>query len=194
VKRQRVEDLAVLHTCCCGIVVHQKGISACVLAANRSGKLTSEVRQFATTAHELLALTDWLAKCAVTHVAMESTSVDWKPVFNLLEGQVEVVLANAAHLKNVPGRKTDTADCVWIATLFRHGLIKARFVPPQPIRELRDLTRSRTTLMPERGALVNRIQKVLEDENVKLASVVTDILGVSRSVSEIGKLETASHL
>jgi transposase len=110
---------------------------------------------------------------------MESTGVDWKPVFNLLEGQVEVVLANAAHLKNVPGRKTDTADCVWIATLFRHGLIKARFVPPQPIRELRDLTRSRTTLMPERGALVNRIQKVLEDANVKLASVVTDILGVS---------------
>jgi len=179
VKRQRVEDLAVLHTSCCGIDVYQKSVSACVLIADRRGKLTSEVREFATTTHELLAMADWLAEHKVTHVAMESTGVYWKPVFNLLDGQVEVVLANAAHLKNVPGRKTDTADCVWIATLLRHGLIKASFVPPRPIRELRDLTRSRTTLMRERGAVVNRIQKVLEDANIKLASVVTDILGVS---------------
>lgn len=178
-KRQRVEDLAVLHTSCCGIDVHQKSISACVLAVDTTGKLTSEVRQFSTTTRELLALTDWLVQYGVTHVAMESTGVYWKPIFNILEGQVEVVLANAAHLKNVPGRKTDTADCVWIATLLRHGLIKASFVPPQPIRELRDLTRSRTTLIRERGAIVNRIQKVLEDANIKLASVVTDILGVS---------------
>lgn len=178
-KRQRVEDLAVLHTSCCGIDVHQKSISACVLVADRAGKLTSEMRQFGTTTRELLALTDWLVQCGVTHVAMESTGVYWKPIFNLLEGHVEVVLANAAHLKNVPGRKTDTADCVWIATLLRHGLIKASFVPPQAIRELRDLTRSRITLMRERGAIVNRIQKVLEDANIKLASVVTDILGVS---------------
>jgi transposase len=179
VKRQRVEDLAVLHSSCCGIDVHQKSVSACVLTVDGAGKLTSEVRQFGTTTHELRALNDWLAQCAVTHVAMESTGVYWKPIFNLLEGQVEVVLANAAHLKNVPGRKTDTADCAWIATLLRHGLIKASFVPPQLIRELRDLTRSRTTLIRERGAIINRIQKVLKDANIKLASVVTDILGVS---------------
>jgi HK97 family phage prohead protease len=153
VKRQRVEDLAVLHSSCCGIDVHQKSISACVLTVDGAGKLTSEVRQFGTTTHELRALNDWLAQCAVTYVAMESTGIYWKPIFNLLEGQVEVVLANAAHLKNVPGRKTDTADCAWIATLLRHGLIKASFVPPQPIRELRDLTGSRTTLMRERGAI-----------------------------------------
>jgi transposase len=174
-----VEDLAVLHTSCCGIDVHQKSISACVLAADHTGKLVSEVRQFGTATRELLALSDWLAQFRVTHVGMESTGVYWKPIFNLLEGQFEIVLANAAHLKNVPGRKTDTADCVWIATLLRHGLIKASFVPPQPIRQLRDLTRSRTTLLRERGAVINRIQKVLEDANIKLASVVTDILGVS---------------
>ena len=113
------------------------------------------------------------------HGSMESTGVYWKPIFNLLEGQVEVVLANAAHLKNLPGRKTDTADCAWIATLLGHGLIKASIVPPQPIRELRDLTRSRTTLMRERGAVINHMQRVLEDANIKLTSVVTDILGVS---------------
>ena len=174
-KKQRVEDLSVLHTSCCGIDVHQKSTSVCVLAAERSGKLTREVRQFGTTTRELPAMCDWLAEHGVSHVAMESTGVYWKPVFNLLEGQVEVVLANAAHLKNVPGRKTDTADCVWIATLLRHGLIKASFIPPQAIRELRDLTRSRTTLVRERGAIVNRIQKVLKDANLKLASVVTDI-------------------
>jgi transposase len=174
-----VEDLAVLHTSCCGIDVHKKSISACVLIADRAGKMASEVRQFGTATRELLDLIDWLLQCNVTHVAMESTGVYWKPIFNLLEGQFEIVLANSTHLKNVPGRKTDTADCVWIATLLRHGLIKASFVPPQPIRELRDLTRSRTTLIRERGAVVNRIQKELEDANIKLSSVVTDVLGVS---------------
>jgi transposase len=179
VKRQRVEELAVLHSSCCGIDVHKKSISACVLAVNGASKLTSDVRQFGTTTRELLALADWLSHCGVTHVAMESTGVYWKPIFNILETQFAVVLANAAHLKNVPGRKIDTADCVWIATLLRHGLIKASFIPPQAIRELRDLTRSRTTLTRERSAVINRIQKVLEDANIKLASVVTDILGVS---------------
>ncbi len=128
---------------------------------------------------DLLALSDWLAGHGVTHVAMESTGVYWKPVFNLLEGGVSVILVNAEHIKQVPGRKTDVKDCQWIAQLLQHGLLKASFVPPAPIRELRDLTRQRTQLIQERSAAANRIQKVLEDANIKLASVATDVLGVS---------------
>jgi transposase len=132
-----------------------------------------------TLTADLLALADWLAEHGVTHVAMESTGVYWKPVFNLLEGVVHVILVNAEHVKQVPGRKTDVKDCQWLAQLLQHGLLKASFVPPEPIRALRDLTRQRTQLIQERSAAANRIQKVLEDANIKLASVATDVLGAS---------------
>src|SRR5207248_8528432 len=138
-----------------------------------------EVRTFSTMTADLLALADWLAHHQVTHVAMESTGVYWKPVFNLLEGSVHVLLVNAQHIKQVPGRKTDVKDCQWIAELLQHGLLKASFVPPPPLRELRDLTRQRAQLVGEKTAVANRIQKALEDANIKLASVATDVLGAS---------------
>jgi len=128
---------------------------------------------------DLLQLADWLRDRGVKHVAMEATGVYWKPVWNILEGEFEVVLVNAQHIKRVPGRKTDVKDCEWIAELLQHGLVQASFVPPAEVRELRDLTRYRATLVEEGARVVNRIEKVLEDANLKLASVVTDILGVS---------------
>jgi len=138
-----------------------------------------ETRAFGTFTRELLELGDWLRACGVTHVAMESTGVYWKPVWNLLEGQFEVLLVNAQHIKAVPGRKTDQKDSEWIADLLQHGLLRASFVPPTPIRELRDLTRYRASLAQEVNRIANRIQKVLEDANIKLASVATDTLGAS---------------
>lgn len=162
-----------------GIDVHKNNVVVCLRCAERPGKATEEVRTFSTMPRDLLALSDWLASHGVTHVAMESTGVYWKPVFNILAGRVEVILVNAEHIKQVPGRKTDVKDCQWIAQLLPHGLLKASFVPPEPIRELRDLTRQRTQLIQEHSAAANRIQKVLEDANVKLASVATDVLGVS---------------
>src|SRR6185369_2818863 len=134
---------------------------------------------FATMTADLLALSDWLAEAGVTHVAMESTGVFWKPVFNLLEDRFEVLLVNPRHIKQVPGRKTDVKDCQWIAQLLQHGLLRGSFVPPKPVRELRDLTRQRSQLVAEKAAVANRVQKVLEDANIKLASVATDVLGVS---------------
>jgi len=128
---------------------------------------------------ELLRLSDWLTENQVTHVAMESTGVYWKPVFNVLEGVCEVLLVNAQHIKAVPGRKTDVKDCEWIAELLEHGLLKPSFIPPEPIRDLRDLTRYRKTLIRERASEVNRIQKLLESANIKLASVATDVVGAS---------------
>jgi transposase len=137
------------------------------------------VRTFGTTAAELLALRDWLHTCEVTHVAMESTGVYWKPVYYVLEEAFTCVLANAAHVVQVPGRKTDVQDCVWIAQLQQHGLVRGSFVPPVPLRELRDLTRYRKALIQERTREANRLHKVLEDAGIKLASVATDVLGVS---------------
>ena len=168
-----------LYPRCVGIDVHKNTVVVCVRCADRPGKGFEEVRTFSTMTRDLLALSDWLADHGVTHVAMESTGVYWKPVFNILGGRVEVILVNAEHIKQVPGRKTDVKDCQWIAQLLQHGLLKASFVPSEPIRELRDLTRQRTQLIQERSAAANRIQKVLEDANVKLASVATDVLGVS---------------
>jgi transposase len=164
---------------CAGIDVHKGNVVVCVRCSDRPGKVFEEVRAFSTMTSDLLALADWLASHGVTHVAMESTGVYWKPVFNILEGSVAVILVNAEHIKQVPGRKTDVKDCQWIAQLLQHGLLKASFVPPAPIRELRDLTRQRTQLIQEKSAAANRIQKVLEDANIKLASVATDVLGVS---------------
>src|ERR1700732_2457385 len=168
--------MEVVHEVCCGLDVHKKSVTACVLWASGRRRQT---RAFGTFTRELLELGDWLRACGVSHVAMESTGVYWKPVWNLLEGQFEVLLVNAQHIKAVPGRKTDQKDSEWIADLLQHGLLRASFVPPSPIRELRDLTRYRVSLVQEINRIANRIQKVLEDANIKLASVATDALGAS---------------
>jgi transposase len=168
-----------LYPRCAGIDVHKDNVVVCVRYADRPGKASEQVRTFSTMTADLLALFDWLAACRVSHVAMESTGVYWKPGFNILEAGFRVILVNAEHIKKVPGRKTDVKDCQWIAQLLQHGLLKASFIPPPPIRELRDLTRQRTQLTEERTAAANRIHKVLEDANIKLAGVATDVLGVS---------------
>jgi transposase len=171
--------METLYLRCAGIDVHKRNVVVCARTPDGSGQPREAVRTFATMTANLLALADWLADLGVTHVAMESTGVYWKPVFHLLEGRFTVILVNAQHIKQVPGRKTDVKDCQWIAQLLQHGLLKASFVPPEPIRELRDLTRQRTQLIGERASAANRIQKVLEDANIKLAGVATDVLGVS---------------
>ena len=128
---------------------------------------------------DLLLFSDWLKEAGCTHVAMESTGIYWKPIFNILEADFEVILVNARYIKNVPGRKTDIEDCQWIAQFLQHGLLQGSFIPPKPIRELRDLTRQRRKLIKERSSVTNRIQKVLEDANIKLASVASNVLGKS---------------
>lgn len=162
-----------------GLDVHQASIAACRRRLIDSRRSESEVRTFGTMTEDLLALGDWLGEWGVTHVAMESTGVFWKPVFNILEAQFEIVLANAQHIRNVPGRKTDVRDCEWIAQLMMHGLITPSYIPEAPIRELRDLVRSRFKLVHDRQAVVNRIHKVLQDANIKLTSVASDIMGAS---------------
>jgi transposase len=168
-----------LYPRCAGIDVHKSNVVVCVRRCDRPGKVFEEVRTFSTMTAELLDLSDWLDEHGVTHAAMESTGVYWKPVFNILEGRVEVILVNAEHVKKVRDRKTDVKDCQWIAQLLQHGLLRASFVPPPPIRELRDPTRQRSQLVAEKATAANRTQKVLEDANIKLASVATDVLGVS---------------
>jgi transposase len=171
--------MQVVYPCCCGLDVHKKSVTACVLWAEDGGKSRKEKRSFGTFTRDLLRLADWLQQCGVTHVALESTGVYWKPVWNILEGAFEVLLVNAQHIKAVPGRKTDQKDSEWIADLLQHGLLRGSFVPPQATRELRDLTRYRVSLAQEINRIANRIQKVLEDANIKLASVATDSLGAS---------------
>jgi transposase len=164
---------------CAGLDVHQATVVATVRCAG-PGRTPREVTEtFSTTAEGLVVLRDWLAAHGVTHVALESTGVYWKPVYYALEGDFTLVLANAHHVKQVPGRKTDVRDSAWLAQLVEHGLIRGSFVPPPPIRALRDLTRTRTALMQERTRVVNRLHKVLEDTGVKLATVASDIVGVS---------------
>ncbi len=165
--------------CCAGLDVHKETVVACLRRLDPQGRAHQEVRTFGTMTCHLLALADWLAGAGATHVAMESTGVYWKPIFHLLEGRFQILLVNAQHIKQVPGRKTDVKDCEWIAQLLQHGLLRASFVPPAPIRALRDLTRQRTQLVQELATVANRIHKVLEDANIKLASVATDILGAS---------------
>jgi transposase len=164
---------------CCGLDVHKDTIAACVRIGGPSGRAAQHVQTFRTTTADLLVLRDWLAAHGVTHVAMESTGVYWKPVYYALESDFTCLLVNAAHIKQVPGRKTDVHDCVWIAQLLEHGLLRGSFVPPVPIRELRDLTRYRKALIQDRTRVANRLHKALEDAGVKLASVASDILGVS---------------
>jgi transposase len=163
----------------CGLDVHKDSVAACVRVPTARGGRHAEVRTFGTTTAELLALREWLEAHQVTHVAMESTGVYWKPVFYVLEEAVTCLLVNPAHMRQVPGRKTDVQDCAWIAQLLEHGLLRGSFVPPPPIRELRDLTRYRRSLLQDRTREVNRLHKLLEDTGLKLGSVATDILGVS---------------
>lgn len=163
---------------CCGLDVHKEIVVACLLI-REGGKVLKEIRTFFTMTVDLVVLHDWLKAHQVTHVAMESTGIYWRPVFNLLEEDFTVLLVNAAHIKTVPGRKTDVKDCEWIADLLSHGLLRGSFIPPEPIRDLRDLTRYRKTLTDERVREVNRLQKFLEAANIKLSSVATDVMGVS---------------
>jgi transposase len=169
----------VVYERCCGLDVHKKTVVACLIAPGPGGKSKPTVRTFGTMTDDLLRLGDWLAEAGCTHVAMESTGVYWKPVWNLLEGQFELLLVNAQHIKAVPGRKTDVQDSEWIADLLRHGLLRASFVPDRDQRELRELTRYRASLVRERSREINRLQKTLEGANIKLAAVATDILGKS---------------
>lgn len=168
-----------MYRCCAGLDVHKETVAACVRRVDSFGRVTKEVRTFGTTTGALLQLLDWLTAQGVEAAAMESTGVFWKPIWNILEGTVKVILVNARHIKNVPGRKTDVKDCDWIAQLLQHGLLRASFVPERPQRELRDLTRQRSQLVAEQSRVSNRIHKTLEDANIKLGSVATDILGVS---------------
>jgi transposase len=168
----------IIYPRCAGLDVHKQTVVACVRIAGHGAPI-QEVRTFATTTSGLLALADWLAGFAVMHVAMEATGVYWKPVWHVLEGHFELVLANAAHVKNVPGRKTDINDAMWLADLLAHGLIRASFVPPVAVQQLRALMRTRKQFVRERSAHVQRIEKVLEDANLKLGVVLTDIVGPS---------------
>jgi len=164
----------------CGLDVHQATVVACLLIVLKNGQVQKQVRTFGTTTRELLTLREWLLSQSCAHVAMESTGVYWKPVYAVLEGGgLEIVVANAQHVKKVPGRKTDVKDAEWIADLLCHGLLRSSFVPPKPIRELRDLTRYRRKLVESQAAERNRLLKLLESGNIKLASVATDVFGVS---------------
>jgi transposase len=169
----------VMHACCAGLDVHKRTVVASVIVTLTGKQPYKETRTFGTTTSELLRLSDWLHEHQITHVAMESTGEYWKPVYNILEENFELLLVNAQHIKAVPGRKTDVKDSEWIAELLRFGLLKASFVPPKGQRELRELTRFRSTFVKERANLLNRVQKVLESANIKLASVLTDVDGVS---------------
>jgi transposase len=171
--------MQVLYPCCCGLDIHKKFVVACLMTTTTDGQVQKEVRTFSTMTQDLLTMLDWLHAAGCTHVALESTGSYWRPVYNLLEGQFTVLVGNAYHMKAVPGRKTDVKDAEWIADLLRHGLIRGSFIPSPPQRQLRDLTRYRTHLVEERARLTNRLQVVLEDANIKLASVVTDIRGAS---------------
>jgi transposase len=171
--------MEVLYPHCAGLDVHKETVVACVRHMS-AGKVSTATRTFKTTTQELMGLSDWLAGEGATHIAMEATGVYWKPVWHILsDGEFQLVLANAAHVKNVPGRKTDVNDAAWLADLMAHGLIKASFVPDEPTQQMRDLLRTRKQLVRERASHIQRIQKTLEDANIKLDCVVTDILGLS---------------
>lgn len=171
--------MEVVYPRCAGLDVHKKTVVACAITPDPKGGWRKEIQTFTTMTADLLKLSDWLLTKECTQVAMESTGEYWKPVFNILEANFEVMLANAHHIKAVPGRKTDVKDAQWIAELLQHGLLRPSFIPPLAQRDLRDLTRHRTNFIRERVNLVNRIQKVLEGANIKLASVASDVMGTS---------------
>jgi len=169
-----------IYTSCCGLDVHKKSIQACVRRGlGKSEPIQQTVHSFGTMTRDIVALAEWLLQEEVTHVAMESTGVYWKPVYNILEGRFTILLVNARHVKNVPGRKTDVKDCQWLAELLQCGLLRGSFIPDRVQREFRDLTRHRAKLVGQRASVVNRVHKVLEDANIKLGSVATDIMGKS---------------
>jgi transposase len=170
--------MEVVHACCCGLDIHKQSVMACVRLAAGDG-VEEEVRRFGTMTSDILKLGDWLRERGVKAVAMEATGVYWKPLWNLLEEEFELMLVNAQHMRAVPGRKTDVKDCQWIAQLLAHGLLRPSFVPDRSQRQLRELVRWRISLVQERNRVANRIQKLLEDANIKLASVASDILGKS---------------
>lgn len=179
-KKSSVAGLGALYARVCGMDVHKNSVVACVRILNaKDGTVQSTLRRFGTMTADLLELRQWVREQQVTHAAMESTGVYWQPVFNLLEGHLEVWVVNAQHIKKVPGRKTDMKDAEWIAQLMQCGLLKPSFVPEREQRELRDLTRQQSKLVQQRNAVDNRIQKVLETANIKLGSVASDVLGVS---------------
>lgn len=171
--------MEVVHPCCAGLDVHKRTVVACLVTSTPDGEPTREVRTFGTTTGQLLALGDWLATVGVGHVAVESTGPYWKPIHNLLEARFTLLVVNAAHIKAVPGRKTDVRDAEWIAELLRHGLLRASLVPARSERELRGPDRYRTSLVQERSAETDRIAKVLEGANIKLGSVASNVVGVS---------------
>jgi len=171
--------LDVIYSCCAGLDVHKQTVECAVRLMQEGGRVEVQIRQFGTMTDDLLEMVKWLKAQGVTHVAMESTGVFWKPIYNILEGHCTALLVNARHVKQVPGRKTDVRDCQWLAQLLQYGLLKGSFIPPRWQRDLRDLTRERTQLTDEQTRVANRIHKVLEDANIKLGSVATDILGVS---------------
>src|SRR5262245_44538784 len=166
----------VVYARCCGVDIHKRSVVACVVAPGPAGRPLKETRSFGTMTDEILALGDWLDGCGVTHVAMEATGVYWRPVWNLWEERFALLLVNARHARAVPGRKTDVADAEWLADLLRHGLPRPSVVPDRAQRELREPSRYRTSLVRERAAEVNRLQKALEGANVKLAAVATKIM------------------
>ena len=172
--------MEVVHPCCCGVDVHKASVVACLLTPGAGGGTTKEVRTFGTMTQDLLALSDWLVAANCPAVAMESTASFWKPLYTLLEGVIPTLLVvNAAHIKQVPGRKTDVKDAEWIADLLRHGLLRASFIPDRDQRELRELTRYRVSLIQERSREVNRLRKTLEGGNIKLSVGAKDLTGVS---------------
>lgn len=170
--------MEIVNRRCAGLDVHKKTVVACRMAL-RGNQPGQETKTFGTTTQELLALSDWLREWQIMDVAMESTGDYWRPIYNVLEGDFTVWVVNAQHVKQVPGRKTDVKDAEWLADLLRHGLLKPSYVPERAQRALRDLTRYRTKLVQQRAQVVNRLQKVLEDANIKLASVASDVLGAS---------------
>jgi len=171
--------MRVMYQCVAGLDVHKKTVVGCRMRVTEESRIEWEIKTFSTMTGDLLKLHDWLSEWEVEQVALESTAEYWKPVFNILEDEFEVVLVNAQHVKKVPGRKTDAKDAEWLAELMLHGLLKASFIPAKPQRVLRELTRYRTTLVRERARIVNRVEKLLESTNIKLSSVVTDVMGVS---------------
>jgi transposase len=175
--RRRIMDIQ--HQRCAGLDVHKRTVVACVRHTTTEGALEQEVRTFGAMTADLLALSDWLAGFGIEQVAMESTGVYWRPVFNLLEAHHAVVLVNPRHMRAVPGRKTDVKDAEWLADLLAHGLLQPSFIPPAPVRALRELMRYRTSLVQARTQEINRVHKVLELGNIKLASVATDVVGKS---------------
>ena len=187
--RVRLDDLTDVHDCCAGIDVHKESVTVCVSTGGGQG----ELRQYQTTSSALRELKQWFQQTGVTHVVMESTGIYWQPVWQILEdGGYQLLLANARQVRNMPGRKTDGQDAVWLATLLRKGLIRGSFIPPAEVRALRDLCRTRASLVEDRASTSQRVEKILEQANVKLDTVVTDIMGVSsrRMIEELPAGET----